>query len=122
MIVHPVETKLDDTLPIRIHLIDAELDTSFMQKRANVLRETQPEYGHILLSKNNIVVGVNTSKIRDYTANSVSSLFIIPSKRRRLKDNIFSLIVFFFFLIFSVYLQNAYMYIYIIFHIYCIYN
>ena len=94
VIVHPVETKLDDIVPIRIHLIDAELDANFMQKRANVLKETQSEYGHILLSKNNIVVGVNTSKIRDYTANSVSLLFIILSKRRRLKDIIFSFIAF----------------------------
>ncbi|KAI7853396.1 alanyl-tRNA synthetase [Circinella umbellata] len=71
VIVHPVETKLDDILPIRVHLIDADLDASFMQKRANVLKETQADYGHILLSKNNIVVGINTSKIRDYTANSI---------------------------------------------------
>ncbi|KAI9274435.1 alanyl-tRNA synthetase [Phascolomyces articulosus] len=72
VIVHPVETRLlDGTVPVRIHLIDTDLDASFMQKRANVLKETQAEYAHVLLSNNNIVVGVNTSKIREHTANSI---------------------------------------------------
>ncbi|KAI8145815.1 alanyl-tRNA synthetase [Fennellomyces sp. T-0311] len=71
VIVHPVETHLYDSVPVRVHLIDTDLDASFMQKRANVLKETQAGYAHILLSKNNIVVAINTSKFHEHTANSI---------------------------------------------------
>ncbi|KAI9497827.1 alanyl-tRNA synthetase [Zychaea mexicana] len=73
VIVHPIETQLENNtkVPVRVHLIDSDLDAGFMQKRANVLKETQAGYAHVLLSKNTIVVAVNTSKIQDHTANSI---------------------------------------------------
>lgn len=69
-IVHPVEG-IYNNIPVRVHLIDPDLDAMFMQKRANVLKESQPEYAHLLVNKNTIVVALNTSQVQEHTANSV---------------------------------------------------
>ncbi|KAI7876234.1 alanyl-tRNA synthetase [Lichtheimia hyalospora FSU 10163] len=69
-IVHPVEGSYNN-IPVRVHLIDPDLDAAFMQKRANVLKESQPEYAHLLVNKNTIVVALNTSQVQDHTANSI---------------------------------------------------
>lgn len=42
-----------------------------MQKRANVLKQKQPEFVHVLLNGNNILVSLNGSEIKTETANSV---------------------------------------------------
>ncbi|KAG2229526.1 hypothetical protein INT48_006917, partial [Thamnidium elegans] len=43
VIIEPVSTKMKD-IDIKIHLIDSDLDATFMQKRANVLKESQAKY------------------------------------------------------------------------------
>lgn len=42
-----------------------------MQKRANVLKETQSKSAHILVNGNTILVAVNSAEIKSETANSV---------------------------------------------------
>lgn len=42
-----------------------------MQKRANVLKETQPQYAHLLINNNTIVVALNASEIKNQTAEAV---------------------------------------------------
>lgn len=44
-----------------------------MQKRANVLKESQADAAHILVNGNTIVVALNGKQIKSETANSVSS-------------------------------------------------
>ncbi len=58
-------------IDVKIHLIDSDLDASFMQKRANVLKQKQPESIHVLLNGNIILVSLNGSEIKTETANSV---------------------------------------------------
>ncbi|KAI9319612.1 alanyl-tRNA synthetase [Dichotomocladium elegans] len=70
-LLHPVEATFNKELPVRIHLIDSDLDATFMQKRANVLRESQSEYVHLLLNRNTVVVALNASKVKGHTANSI---------------------------------------------------
>jgi alanyl-tRNA synthetase len=53
-------------------LIDSDLDANFMQKRANVLKESQPDAAHILVNRNTIVVALNGKQIKSENANSVS--------------------------------------------------
>lgn len=43
-----------------------------MQKRANVLKESQPDAAHILVNRNTIVVALNGKQIKSENANSVS--------------------------------------------------
>lgn len=57
---------------VKIHLIDSDLDANFMQKRANVLKESQSDAAHILVNGNTIVVALNGKQIKSETANSVS--------------------------------------------------
>lgn len=64
---------------IKIHLIDSDLDANFMKKRANVLKENQPESVHILLNGNTVLVALNGSEIKTETANSVKKEFKLPS-------------------------------------------
>lgn len=42
-----------------------------MQKRANILKQKQPESVHVLLNGNTILVSLNGSEIKTETANSV---------------------------------------------------
>jgi LEA14-like dessication related protein len=60
---------------VKIHLIDSDLDANFMQKRANVLKESQPKSAHILVNGNTLVVALNGTEIKTETANSVSLLY-----------------------------------------------
>ncbi|KAG0740434.1 hypothetical protein G6F57_011371 [Rhizopus arrhizus] len=66
----PIESRIKD-IDVKIHLIDSDLDASFMQKRANVLKQKQPESIHVLLNGNIILVSLNGSEIKTETANSV---------------------------------------------------
>ncbi|KAI8643919.1 alanyl-tRNA synthetase [Parasitella parasitica] len=66
----PISSRLKDT-DVRIHLIDSDLDTNFMQKRANVLKESQSDVAHILVNGNIIMVALNSKQIKSETANSV---------------------------------------------------
>jgi alanyl-tRNA synthetase len=43
-----------------------------MQKRANVLKQSQPESVHVLLKDNTILIALNGANIKTETANSVS--------------------------------------------------
>lgn len=61
-------------IDVKIHLIDSDLDANFMQKRANVLKESQSDAAHILVNGNTIVVALNGKQIKSETANSVSAL------------------------------------------------
>lgn len=61
-------------LDVKIHLIDSDLDSQFMQKRANVLKQSQPESVHVLLKDNTILVALNGENIKTETANSVSKM------------------------------------------------
>ncbi|KAL0090573.1 alanyl-tRNA synthetase [Phycomyces blakesleeanus] len=70
VIVPPVESTMKD-IPVKIHLVDPELDASYMQKRANVLKESQPCSAHILVNGNNIVVALDAKKIKQETANTI---------------------------------------------------
>lgn len=60
-------------IDVKIHLIDSDLDANFMQKRANVLKESQSDAAHILVNGNTIVVALNGKQIKSETANSVSA-------------------------------------------------
>jgi len=60
-------------IDVKIHLIDSDLDANFMQKRANVLKESQSDAAHILVNGNTIVVALNGEQIKSETANSVST-------------------------------------------------
>lgn len=55
-------------------MIDSDLDSQFMQKRANVLKQSQPESVHVLLKDNTILVALNGENIKTETANSVSKM------------------------------------------------
>lgn len=46
-----------------------------MQKRANVLKESQSDAAHILVNGNTIVVALNGNQIKSETANSVSASY-----------------------------------------------
>ncbi|OBZ85392.1 Alanine--tRNA ligase, mitochondrial [Choanephora cucurbitarum] len=70
VIQKPIETKVKD-MEVKVHLIDQDLDASFMQKRANVLKEIQPSSVHVLVNKNTIVVALNSTEIKHQTADSV---------------------------------------------------
>lgn len=59
-------------IDVKIHLIDSDLNANFMQKRANVLKESQPKSAHILVNGNTLVVALNGTEIKAETANSVS--------------------------------------------------
>ncbi|EIE81660.1 alanyl-tRNA synthetase [Rhizopus delemar RA 99-880] len=69
----PIESKIKGkaNIDVKIHLIDSDLDASFMQKRANILKQKQPESVHVLLNGNTILVSLNGSEIKTETANSV---------------------------------------------------
>jgi alanyl-tRNA synthetase len=56
---------------VKIHLIDKDLDATFMQKRANILKTSQPTSAHILVNGNTVVVALNGQEIKTETANSV---------------------------------------------------
>ncbi|RCI06035.1 hypothetical protein CU098_008606 [Rhizopus stolonifer] len=66
----PISATIKD-VNVKIHLIDADLDNGFMQKRANVLKSSQPESAHILVNGNTIVVALNSCQIKTETANSI---------------------------------------------------
>ncbi|KAI8097343.1 alanyl-tRNA synthetase [Halteromyces radiatus] len=66
----PIETKYKG-IPLKIHLVDADLDSSFLQKRANVLKEIEQDTIHILVKENLVTVALNGKKISSETANSV---------------------------------------------------
>ncbi|KAI8088356.1 alanyl-tRNA synthetase [Thamnidium elegans] len=70
VIIEPVSTKMKD-IDIKIHLIDSDLDATFMQKRANVLKESQAKYVHILVNDKTVVVALNGQEIKTETANSI---------------------------------------------------
>lgn len=57
---------------VKIHLIDSDLDATFMQKRANVLKTSQPTTAHILVNGKTVVVALNSEDIKTETANSVN--------------------------------------------------
>lgn len=59
-------------LEVKIHLIDSDLDAAFMQKRANVLKESQAKCVHILVNDKTVVVALNGQEIKTETANSVN--------------------------------------------------
>lgn len=52
-------------------MVDADLDVTFMQKRARVLKESQGEWAHVLVNKNTIMVALDPSQVQSETANSV---------------------------------------------------
>jgi alanyl-tRNA synthetase len=58
-------------IDVKIHLIDSDLDATFMQKRANVLKESQSKSAHILINGNTVVVALNGQEIKTETANTV---------------------------------------------------
>jgi alanyl-tRNA synthetase len=60
-------------IDVKIHLIDPDLDASYMQKRANVLKSTQPSTAHILVNGNTLVVALNSKEIKNETANTVNN-------------------------------------------------
>jgi alanyl-tRNA synthetase len=66
---------------VKIHLIDSDLDASFMQKRANVLKESQPKSAHILVNGNTLVVALNGREIKTETANSVRYYIVTNNVR-----------------------------------------
>ncbi|KAI8991542.1 alanyl-tRNA synthetase [Mycotypha africana] len=68
---HQNFTRTLKDIDVKVHLIDADLDVAFMQKRANVLKETQPETAHVLVNGKNIMVSVNSANVRTETANSI---------------------------------------------------
>ncbi|GAA5807838.1 hypothetical protein MFLAVUS_001217 [Mucor flavus] len=70
VIIEPVSSKMKD-LDVKIHLIDSDLDATFMQKRANVLKESQSKYVHILVNGKTVVVALNGQEIKTETANSI---------------------------------------------------
>ncbi|KAI9029004.1 alanyl-tRNA synthetase [Phycomyces nitens] len=70
VVISPVEATMKDIL-VKIHLVDPELDASYMQKRANVLKESQSDSAHILINGNNIVVALDAKKIKQETANTI---------------------------------------------------
>ncbi|KAG0167643.1 hypothetical protein DFQ28_005696 [Apophysomyces sp. BC1034] len=57
-------------IPIKIHLIDPDMDAGFMQKRANVLKQNQAEFAHVLVNGNNVAVAVNSTQVNQ-NANSI---------------------------------------------------
>jgi alanyl-tRNA synthetase len=59
-------------IPLKIHLVDRDLDASYMQKRANVLRESEHQAIHLLVKDNLVTVALNSKTIPSETANSVS--------------------------------------------------
>jgi alanyl-tRNA synthetase len=61
-------------IDVKIHLIDSDLDATFILKRANVLKESQSKSAHILFNGNTVVVALNGQKIKSETANSVNYL------------------------------------------------
>ncbi|KAI8384644.1 alanyl-tRNA synthetase [Radiomyces spectabilis] len=69
-IQHPIDAALQG-VNVRLHLVDPELDANFMQKRANVLKESQSTAAHILLNGNTIVVSVPAKLTSQITANSI---------------------------------------------------
>ncbi|KAI7867975.1 alanyl-tRNA synthetase [Spinellus fusiger] len=69
-IVPPISVKMKD-ISVKLHLIDKELDAGYMQKRANVLRQTQSESVHILINGNTIVVALDPRTIQQETANTI---------------------------------------------------
>lgn len=48
-----------------------------MQKRANVLKESQSKYVHILVNGKTVVVALNGQEIKTETANSVNYYLLI---------------------------------------------
>ncbi|CEI99681.1 Putative Alanyl-tRNA synthetase [Rhizopus microsporus] len=66
----PIGSKIKN-LDVKIHLIDSDLDSQFMQKRANVLKQSQPESVHVLLKDNTILIALNGENIKTETANSI---------------------------------------------------
>ncbi|KAF1806711.1 alanyl-tRNA synthetase [Mucor lusitanicus] len=70
VVIEPISSKIKD-IDVKIHLIDSDLDASFMQKRANVLKESQSDAAHILVNGNTIVVALNGNQIKSETANSI---------------------------------------------------
>lgn len=72
MIIEVLNNRID--LYVKIHLIDSDLDSQFMQKRANILKQSQPESVHVLLKDNTILVALNSANIKTETANSVSKM------------------------------------------------
>ncbi|KAF7722765.1 hypothetical protein EC973_002719 [Apophysomyces ossiformis] len=62
-------TSLND-VPIKVHMIDADMDAGFLQKRANVLKQSQAEFVHILVNGRNVAVAVNQAQMNQ-SANSI---------------------------------------------------
>ncbi|ORZ24201.1 alanyl-tRNA synthetase [Absidia repens] len=58
-------------IPVQIHSVDGDLESSYMQKRANVLKETEQDAIHVLVKDNLVTVALNGDKIPSLTANSV---------------------------------------------------
>ncbi|KAI7905661.1 alanyl-tRNA synthetase [Cokeromyces recurvatus] len=69
-VVEPISSKIKD-VDIKIHLIDSDLDSAFMQKRANILKQNQSNTAHILINGNTIMVALNSTKIKSESANSI---------------------------------------------------
>ncbi|KAI8061769.1 alanyl-tRNA synthetase [Gongronella butleri] len=65
----PMETQFKD-IPVKIHLIDADMDASYMTKRANVLRDTDKSAIHLLVKGNLITVAMDPQTIPSETANA----------------------------------------------------
>ncbi|ORX49202.1 alanyl-tRNA synthetase [Hesseltinella vesiculosa] len=65
----PMETNFKG-LPVKIHLVDSDLDASYMTKRGNVLRETDQQAIHLLVKGNLIAVALDPQVIHNETANA----------------------------------------------------
>ncbi|KAI9476048.1 MAG: alanyl-tRNA synthetase [Benjaminiella poitrasii] len=70
VVVKPISSRIEG-VDVKIHLIDPDLDSAFMQRRANILKQNQPDSAHILINGNTIMIALNSAKIKSETANSL---------------------------------------------------
>ncbi|CAO3616732.1 unnamed protein product [Mucor hiemalis] len=81
VVIEPISSKIKD-IDVKIHLIDSDLDATFMQKRANVLKESQSNSAHLLFNGDTVIVALNGNEIKSETANSILKLMLKHVKGR----------------------------------------
>ncbi|CAO3642950.1 unnamed protein product [Cunninghamella echinulata] len=67
-----ITTQLKD-IPVKIHLVDCDLNSNYMTKRANVLRENEQDTIHVLVKENLVAITLNSKNVTTETANCIEA-------------------------------------------------